>query len=110
MILLDGRKEMQRPGKIEVVKKKIHSREKKVFQYGIGNYVSAGSGEREVIGGSPKKFTGNEKTSERKIKLLETGSSTELLQRNNVVDVKSKVIFASLLKIEGRRTLVETES
>ena len=40
---------MQRPGKIEDVKKKIHARVRKVLQHGIGNFVWAnGSGRGEV--------------------------------------------------------------
>ena len=34
----NGRKEMQRPGKIEDIKK-IHVRAKEVLQYGIGDFV-----------------------------------------------------------------------
>ena len=38
----NGRKGMQRPGKIENVKKKIHAiGERKVLQLGIGNFVWA---------------------------------------------------------------------
>ena len=47
---------MQRLGKIENAKKKIHARAKKLRQRGIGNFVRAsGSGQGE-ISGSGKKF------------------------------------------------------
>ena len=64
--LPDGRKGMQSPGEIEDVKKKIHSRARKMLQHGIGNFVwASGSGEGKV-GGSRKEFSRSEKRAKDK--------------------------------------------
>ena len=61
---------MRRPGEIEVVKKKIYARARRVLQHGIGNFVwVSGSGGRKV-GGSPMKFSGRERRAEGRMKLL----------------------------------------
>ena len=59
----DGRKGMQSPGKIENLKKKIHTRGSKVIYHGIGNFVWASGSERGEVRGSRKKFSEGEEGS-----------------------------------------------
>ena len=65
--LPDGRKEMQSPGEMEDVKKKIHARARKMLYHGIGNFVWASGSGQGKVGGSCKKF------SDRKMRAEEVG-------------------------------------
>ena len=51
---------MQKPGKIENVKKKIRARAKKLLWHGIGNLVWANGSGRGEVRGSRKKFSRGE--------------------------------------------------
>ena len=68
---------MQRPGKIEDVKKKIHARARMLL-HGIGNFVWASGSGRGEVEGSRKKFIGRERRAEGRVRLLRARGSTEL--------------------------------
>ena len=69
---------MRRLGEIEDVKKKIHARARKMHQHGIGNFVWASGSGGEKVGGSRKKFSGEERRAEGRIRLLRARGSAEL--------------------------------
>ena len=75
--LPDGRKEMQRPGKIKNMKKKIHARARKMLKDGIGNFGWASGSGRGEICGSRKKFSGEEGGEKRRVRLLRACGSAE---------------------------------
>ena len=113
--LPDGRKGMRRPGEIEDVKKKIHAREGKVLQHGIGNFVwTSGRGPGEV-GGSRKKFSGRERRAKGQVGLLRarglvelrevaSGSAAQSLWLRNK-KVRSQVGGIDRSRFPGRRTV-----
>ena len=63
--LPDGRKEMQRPGKFENVKKKDHATARKLLQHGISDFVSASGSGRGEVRGSRKNFSGEEEQKDK---------------------------------------------
>ena len=64
------RKEMQKPGKIEDVKKKIHARARKMIHHGINNFVWASGSEGGKVAGSRKKFNGEERRAKGRVRLF----------------------------------------
>ena len=76
--LPDGTKGMQRPGKIENVKKKIHARARNVLQRGISNFVWASVSGREKVKGSRKKFGEGEEGAKERVRLLRASNFSEL--------------------------------
>ena len=76
--LPDGTKGMQRPGKIENVKKKIHARARNVLQRGISNFVWASVSGREEAKGSRKKFGEGEEGAKERVRLLRASNFSEL--------------------------------
>ena len=75
--LPDGRKEMQRPGEMEDVKK-IHARARKMLYHVIGNFVWARGSAREEVGGSHKKFSGRERRANGQVRRLRGSGMTKL--------------------------------
>ena len=69
---------MQRPGKIEDVKKKIHVRARKMLLHGIGNFVRASGSGRGKVEGNCKKFSGRERRAKGRVRLLRACGSAEL--------------------------------
>ena len=113
--LLDGRKEMGRPGTIEDVKKKIHARARKMLLHGIGNFVWASGSGGGKVGGSRKKFSGGERRAEGRVRLFRargtaelkevaSGSATQGLWRRNG-KVRSQVSGVDRSRFPGRTVL-----
>ena len=59
------KEKMQRPGKMEDVKKKIYARTWKVLHHRVGNAVWAGGCGRELVSVRSKKFYVGERRAER---------------------------------------------
>ena len=76
--LPDGRKEIQIPGLIEDVEKKINARTRKVLWHGIGNFAWASGSGGGKVGGSRKKFSGREGRAKGRVRLLRARGSAEL--------------------------------